>query len=247
VVQLALILAITVIKGLTTVAQEVQCKATLSSLPAAVELKGFHLGMTMEQVKLLVPTIVFGPTDALGGSKTTINPGYDQRPGKSDFEDVRSVSLDFLDGHLVSLWIGYDQTFKWKGVDDFVQGISKSLSLPENWSSWKTRGKELTCSDFQLTVSLIAQSPSLRIVDRAADELYAARRQAKEAETEAAAEQEEDNSVDIIGDSKAKVYFSSGCIPSKQVTETNRVVFKNIAEAEKAGYARSRLCVDSPP
>src|SRR5678810_331078 len=47
------------------VAQDTSCKATISSLPAASELKGLRLGMTMEQVKAQVPQITFGPTDEL--------------------------------------------------------------------------------------------------------------------------------------------------------------------------------------
>ena len=166
-------------------AQDTSCKATISSLPAAAELKGLRLGMTMEQVKAQVPQITFGPTDELGSSKTTINPKFDPRTEAGVFQDVRSVSLDFLDERLVSLWIGYDSNFKWTTVDEFVNGISTSLQLPKTWSTWKVRGKELTCSDFQLTVTLVAQSPSFRVLDRASEETLTARRIAKEEETEA--------------------------------------------------------------
>ena len=146
-------------------AQTVPCKVSLSALPAAPELKGFHLGMTMEQAKTHVPQIVFGRTDLLGSSKTTINPGFDPRIDKSRFQDVRSISLDFLDGRLVSLWIGYDSNFKWTGIPEFVAGISQSLSLPNAWIEWKVRGRQMRCADFELTVTTIAQSPSFRIVD----------------------------------------------------------------------------------
>lgn len=226
-------------------AQEVACNATLSALPATTELKGLHLGMTMEQVKAQLPQITFAPTDALGSSKTTINPKFDPRTESATFQDVRTVSLDFLDGRLVSLWIGYDNNFKWTTVDQFVSGISTALKLPKTWAPWKSRGKELTCTDFQLTVSLIAESPSFRILDRASEEILTARRIAREEEesaAEAAAEEAETEAEEIVGDSKTKTYYLPNCQPPAEINEKNRVVFKTPAEADKAGYKPAKGC-----
>lgn len=225
-------------------AQEVACNATLSALPAATELKGLHLGMTMEQVKAQLPQITFGPTDALGSLKTTINPKFDPRTESGTFQDVRTVSLDFLDGRLVSIWIGYDRNFKWTSVDQFVKGISTALKLPTTWAPWKSRGKQLTCADFQLTVSLIAESPSFRVLDRASEEIWAARRIARDEEESAAAaaEEAETEAEEIIGDSKSKTYYLPTCQPTVEISEENRVLFKTTAEADKAGYKPAKGC-----
>ena len=176
--QSSILVVIVFLFPLFVAAQTAACKISLSSLPAAPELKGFHLGMTMEQAKAHFPQIVFGPTDPLGSSKTTINPGFDARADKSKFQDVRSISLDFLDGRVVSIWIGYETNFKWTGVPEFVAGISQSLSLPNAWTEWKLRGRQMRCTDFEMTVSMIAQAPSFRIVDSSAEELLVARRNA---------------------------------------------------------------------
>jgi len=84
-------------------AQGNQCSAKMADLPQAPELRGFHLGMTPEQAKTRVPQIVFGPTDEFGLSRTSINPDFDSRIDKTNFEDVRTVSLEFLDGRVTSL------------------------------------------------------------------------------------------------------------------------------------------------
>lgn len=230
----------------TVAAQTVPCKVSLNSLPAAPELQGFRLGMTMEQAKAHVPQIVFGRTDTLGSSKTTINPGFDPRGDKSKFPDVRSISLDFLDGRLVSLWIGYDTNFKWTGVPEFVAGISQSLSLPNSWTEWKVRGRQMRCTDFELTVTTIAQSPSFRIVDSSAEEVLVARRNAA-AEEAAAMETEPDpdeasEAEEIVADRKTKTYYQGTCRPAAPIAEANRITFKTTAEAEKAGYTLSRAC-----
>lgn len=225
-------------------AQTVPCKVSLSSLPAAPELNGFHLGMTMEQAKAHVPQIVFGPTDLLGSNKTTVNPGFDPRADKTKFQDVRSISLEFLDGRLVSLWIGYDSNFKWLGVPEFVAGISQSLSLPNAWTEWRVRGRQMRCTDFELTVTPVAQSPSFRILDTRAEETLVARRNAAAEEAEAMETESEEASEpeEIVGDRKTKIYYQGDCRPAVPIAEANRITFKTTAEAEKAGYTLSRAC-----
>src|SRR5258708_5768538 len=87
------------------VAQDRTCTAKLAALPQVPELRGFHLGMTRDQVKARVPQVQFGHTDDLGVSKTSINPGFDPRMYNASFSDIRTVSLDFLDGRVMQLWI----------------------------------------------------------------------------------------------------------------------------------------------
>jgi hypothetical protein len=225
----------------SVLAQETRCTTKLNELPRAPELKNFWLGMTQDQVKSVVPQIVFGPTDALGTTKTTINPSFDARTDKSMFQDVRTISFDFLDGRLVSLWIGYDRTFKWTTIDDFVKGVSQSLLLPNSWSAWKSRGQQMRCADFQLTVSMVAGSPSFRLLDQTAAETLTARRVAKD-EEESAAEETSQEADQIFGDSQARIYYPSSCRPTKEIVEANLVIFKTRTEAEKAGFKQAKGC-----
>jgi hypothetical protein len=218
--------------------QDIQCSLKLSELPSAPELFGFHMGMTTDQVKARVPQVVFAQANDFGLSKTSINPDFDPRIYKSSFAGARTVSLDFLDGHLTSLWIGYDGSFKWPTVPDFINGISQSLRLPNAWTSWKSRGRQLRCANFQLTVSIVAEGPSFHIIDESAEQTVAARREAKE-EQDAAAEQ---GDAEIIADRKAKIYYVEGCQLPNEIKEENRVVFKTKEEAEKAGYKAAKNC-----
>jgi len=222
---------------------QAQCTQKLSDLPPVPEFFGFHLGMTKEQIKAHVPQASFGKTDAFGVSKTTINPSYDPKIDKSKFEGVRSISLDILDNHLTSIWIGYDETFKVQTIPDFVKMISQSLKVPDNWSAWRSRGQQLRCNDFQLIVSTIANGPSLRILDIGAEDAIAARRQAKEELDSAAAEATattEESAPEIVADKQQKVYYLSSCTP--QISEANKIVFKSTEEAEKAGFKLARSC-----
>ena len=217
-------------------AQENRCTTKIADLPPAPELRGFRPGQTLEQVKKRVPQIVFGRADDLGLSKTSINPNFDRRIDQTSFEDVRTVSLDFLDGRIASLWIGYEGSFKWKSVEEFVKGISQVLALPNEWTA-KGRAQQLRCADFELSVSLIAGGPSLHIVDLAAEETFIARRQAREDAAEAATEP-----TPVVGDTRNKIYYPVGCQALKDVPEKRRITFNSHEEAEKAGYKRSGRC-----
>src|SRR5437867_9885711 len=128
-------------------AQQSNCSIRLDRLPDASELRGFHLGMTYDQVKSRVPQIRFGRADEFGVSKTSISPFFDPSFDKASFADVRTISLDFLDGKLVALWIGYENTLKWQKLDEFVSGMSKSLKLPAAWQP-KRGGHELRVDGF---------------------------------------------------------------------------------------------------
>jgi hypothetical protein len=212
-------------------AQGPGCTLKLEQLPEAAELRGFHLGMTYDQVKARVPQVQFGRADQFEVAKTSINPLFDPRFDKASFADVRTVSLDFLDGRLVNLWIGYESTFKWQTVDEFVGGMSKALNLPADWPV-KRGGPQLSCSGFSISASLVAGSPSIRITDETAQETIAARRE----EAAAAAE------VMVIGDTRSKTFYPSDCDGRDAIPAFSRITFKNTEEAEKAGYKLAKDC-----
>src|SRR4029079_17389213 len=109
----------------------------------------------------------------------TINPYFDETIDKSKFGGVRSISLDLVDEKLTSIWIGFDETYKAHTVDEFIQQLSQSLQVDGTWSS-RSRGQQLHCADFQLTVTTVAAGRSFRLMDTAADDLVSQRRQAKE-------------------------------------------------------------------
>jgi len=224
-----------------------QCTKKMNELPAAPELLGFHLGMTKEQIKARVPQTQFGRADHFGVTKTTINPYFDPSIDKTKFEGVRSVSLDLVDDRLTSLWIGFDETFKIKTTDEFIKTISQSLQVNGNWSSWRAKGQQLRCADFQLIVTTVAGGPSLRLLDTAAEDLIAERRRVREeqdsmAEANATASETAGAAVEIIADKKSKTYYPNGCQPEKEISAGNKVVFKTAAEAEKAGFKVAQNC-----
>src|SRR6266404_2688401 len=211
-------------------AQHPACTVRIDDLPESIELRGFRLGMTLEQAKAQVPQIQLARPDQFGVARISINPHFDPSFDKTRFADVRTISLDFLDGRLISLWIGYESTFKWQTLDAFVAGISKSLKLPAEWPA-KRGGRQLNCNEFSVFASMIAGSPSLRISDDTAQETIASRREEAAAAAEA-----------VIGDQTTKLYYPSDCSALIKVAEANRIKFKDKDEAEGVGYKLARDC-----
>lgn len=225
--------------AVSVLAQDTKCTLKISDLPDAPELFGFRMGMTTAQVKARVPQVAFQRPNDFGVSKTSLSPDFDPRIDKASLSGVRTVSLDFVDDRLTSLWFGYDGSFKWQTVPDFVRGVSQALHLPDAWKAWKVRGQQMNCADFQLTLVMVGEGPSFHVIDEAAEQTVAARREAKEEQDAAGEERQAD---EIVGDAKARMYYLETCQPTDEIKQENRVVFKSREEAEKAGYKLAKAC-----
>ncbi len=147
-----------------------KCALTLAQLPQAEELRGFHLGMTVEQVKARIPKLLLA-VDEFGVAKTSINPDFNKDVDKASLQGVRTVSFEFLDNRLFSLGIAYNGAFKWQRMDEFLPQMGKALRLPSSWESHGWHGQELDCKDFQATVRMIGESPSIVLLDKTSKDI----------------------------------------------------------------------------
>src|SRR6185295_2394517 len=92
-------------------AQSPACSLTAGELKPTADLYALHLGMTTEDVKKALPLVEFGRADRIGVMRTSFNPHFDSRVASAAFPDVRTISMDFLDSKLATVWIGYESTF----------------------------------------------------------------------------------------------------------------------------------------
>lgn len=177
--KLATIITLTIASALVASAQETKCSLKFAELPSVSELRGFHLGMTVEEVKARLPKAQLRPANEFGFTSLNIFPDYETEIDKMAFAGVRTISLEFLDGHVFSLWIGYDKSFKWQTLDEFTTGMTASLKLPNAWRT-KFRNRLLDCADFTVAVIPVGDSPSIKLSDDTARELIEKRKAAKE-------------------------------------------------------------------
>jgi hypothetical protein len=75
-----------------------------------------------------------------------------------DLKDVRKIRLRFIDGRISYVQLGYDDSFAWNDIDEFVQVISKALGLDGKWQkdsqSDSEKEKNISCEGFLMTASL---------------------------------------------------------------------------------------------
>ena len=177
--KLSCVLAALLICAEAGMAQGGKCTLKLAELAQPAELRGFRVGMTMEEVRARLPKSRFPRADEFGFASMNIFPDYEPGIDKKSFEGVRTVSLDFLDNRVSAVWVGYDKTFKWQTVDEFVQGITAALKLPDSWRT-KFRSRLLDCADFTVAVIPVGESPSVKITNDAARALLDERKAARE-------------------------------------------------------------------
>ncbi len=161
-------------------AQESRCNLKLAQLKQAQELYGLRIGMTFEQVKAIVPTLQAGRADDLGFATTSFSPNFNPQMDKTAFAGVRTVSLEFLDDKLFTIWIGFNSSFKWQTLEEFVPGMSAALGLPAGVWAGNSLKPTIECEEFKLTASMIGGGPSIRLMDKAAIELWQQRRTERE-------------------------------------------------------------------
>ncbi|HEY0546114.1 MAG TPA: hypothetical protein VGC91_12110 [Pyrinomonadaceae bacterium] len=187
--KLFIILALLLLCALNASAQGGKCNLKLAQLKPAPELHGLRIGMSVEQVKGLMPWVETLREDDLGFSTTSFSPDFNPKIDKAAYAGVRTVTLEFLDGKLFTIWIGFNDSFKWKTLEEFVPGMSAELGLaPGVWSADSSK-PSIECDDFELNAQMIGQGPSLHLLDKNARELWEERRTQKE---EKRSEQEKD-------------------------------------------------------
>jgi hypothetical protein len=177
--KIVLLLMLAIVCAAGSAAQEAKCSLKLADLPVVPEMRGFHTGMTLEQVKARLPKLQIRPADEFGFTSHNIFPDHEPGIDKAAFQGVRTISLDILDNRVFSVWIGYDKSFKWQTLDEFVQRITGALKLPNTWRT-RLRTRLLDCADFTIAVIPVGDSPSIKISDKAAKELLDKRQTAKE-------------------------------------------------------------------
>lgn len=162
-------------------AQTGQCTVKMAQLPRVAETRGFHLGMTAQEFKARAPQLKLARTDNLGSAAVNVFPAFEPKIDAATFAELKTVSLEFLDDKLTSLWIGYDGSFKWQTIEEFTGGIAAALKLPAAWQGAGARASRMDCEDFAVIVAMIGQSPSLKLIDKAAQATLDKRRVADEA------------------------------------------------------------------
>ena len=172
-----------------------RCALNLSQAPAPL---GLRLGMSLPQVLARFPVLKVSPPNELGVSSAYLEDLYLSRRPISDpgFRDVTNVALEFTDGRLSYLRLGYKVTNSWNSMDQFLSSVATWLDLSGEWDHFYDledknfrdiedfRDKALECEGFRVSAGIGVegigeQTPHIKLEDTVAAEMVRAREDAK--------------------------------------------------------------------
>lgn len=131
-------------------AQENKCTLKTNQAP---ELRGFRLGMTVEQVKTRFPFVRIIDSGEFDFYKTARVTDENLKAIDS-FRGVQSVRLTFLDDRIISIVFGYDSSIEWKSDEQFSTRVGEMLKLPNAWQTGMSGyNRQLECDGFHVRTS----------------------------------------------------------------------------------------------
>lgn len=135
------------------------CQLTVGQAP---EIRGLRLGSSVDEVRQRFNTdleiLSSGPF-----GKSVVEIGPDQIESFHDPKDLRSISLEFLDGFVTSIRFKYNGGPRWNSAGDFAQTLREKLGLKgelqhcENTVDFPLRYdcRSIRCNGFSLSAGLV--------------------------------------------------------------------------------------------
>jgi hypothetical protein len=128
--------------------------------PGNIELRGFHLGMSVAEVKARVPDLSMQRLNAEGEMRSIIHVRSNKYLSRTTtLKGVVSLGVYFFGGKVSGLALIYDDSIKWGSADEFVTHVADALALPAGWANYDSGDyasqlKVLSCNDFYLIAGL---------------------------------------------------------------------------------------------
>ena len=158
--------------------QGARCLLTLAQAPV---IGGLRLGMSTDEALMLFPSLKLSPVDAAGVSRAILQ----QKDLSSNqfLGEAQSVMLQFLEGRLFFVGVGYPVTNRWASKDEFLAFMSQRLNITGEWKpfyDWQDKNVTdaetlrdfgLECAGFRLSLGIgieglgRGQFPHLRLED----------------------------------------------------------------------------------
>lgn len=146
------------------------------------QLRGFRLGMTSLDVKSRLPQVKSSPVDASGYSEASVRFNK-STPAPPSLKGVLMMVFNFIDGRVSYIGVLYDNSIKWRSLNEFTYQVARSLDLPLGWRAYSQGGIQqriLECGKLRFVASMLSPgmtaTPALFLVDNAGISKVIARR-----------------------------------------------------------------------
>ena len=177
--------------GLMSSARQPRCTLSMSQAP---ELYGLRLGMNLSQVMSRFPNLKVPEADEFGVASVMLREDEigNMAADNLGIDRVANVTLEFTDGRLSFIRLGYPATNRWNSTDEFIAAVAERLNLPGGWKGFYDlemknfratedfRDRSLECSGFRISIgigveAIGAQPPHIKLEDMAAAQRVKAR------------------------------------------------------------------------
>ena len=171
--------------------QQPKCELGVNQSP---ELRGFRMGMPQTTVLAKLPGVTVDKPDKSGLARLRLSiidtasvkmaardkgvqPDMLTGPIEGSafvldstrfpaFKGVRKMQMRFIDGRLSYLQVSYDDAVEWDSIDQFVETLTTTLKLPQQWatpidSDGGSHEKELRCAGFVLSANTMGDSTDI--------------------------------------------------------------------------------------
>ncbi|HVF58136.1 MAG TPA: hypothetical protein VM934_18450 [Pyrinomonadaceae bacterium] len=146
-------------------AQQQQERCTLK-VENAPELRGFRLGMTVNQFKARFPGVVISDAEfGMQGAHVAKKDG-------EGLEGISRIGFEFVDGRLTAFQANYANSINWDSQEQFTERVGESLKLPKAWQG----GDTMICDGFTITAGI----NSISMVDASGRRLVEQRRRERD-------------------------------------------------------------------
>ena len=153
-------------------AQENKCTLKIEQAP---ELRGFRLGMTVEQVKARVPSIQVQLSGRFGSSFGGVD-GYTlQKMNETAYKNISTISFYFFDERVRRIEVEYTDVV-WRNTDGFVVKLNQAFKLPNAWEGNAT--KLMQCDGWSMRASTSGNRATVVLIAPSVDQTLE-RRQAE--------------------------------------------------------------------
>ena len=163
----------------------VTCPLTIAEAP---EMANLRLGMSLSDALVRLPGATVSPADELGVSTMYV----ELPPERQSATGISNLTLEFTDGRLSYIRVGYPATRRWNSMDEFLAATAARLNLSGTWDYFYDRAeksfrdledfrdKSLECRGFRVSVGLGVegigpQMPHIKLEDTVAQRLVKAR------------------------------------------------------------------------
>ncbi len=145
---------------LTILTQTACTQPCTLNLEQAPELRGFRLGMSIEQIQARFQGFPNPPANEFGLAtvvldrsivieETRPSTGYTFVPARyRELDGVDRMYLKIVDGHIAEIEVYYTNDLKWRSVDEFVSRTAEALKLNGDWKKQNEDYKSLGCNGF---------------------------------------------------------------------------------------------------